>query len=338
MYDCDLQTARCANVPLYLLRDMTAETNTFTHENTHEKETPTMKKLISVALAGTLALSLAACGSSASSSAAESTTPAESDAASTSEAASEETTDLAGTTLKVAASPTPHAEILNAAKDILAEQGITLEVVEFSDYVQPNLVTESGEVDANYFQHTPYLESFNEENGTHLVSVGAVHYEPFGIYPGKSDDLANIADGATIAVPNDTTNEARALQLLAAQGLITVRDGAGLTATVNDITDNPHNLQIKEIEAAQLPRTVQDVDFAVINGNYAMEAGFSVGKDALATEDASSEAAQTYANVLVVKEGRENDPAIQALYAALTSDKVKDYINSTYDGAVVPIF
>ena len=297
-----------------------------------------MKKLISVALAGTLALSLAACGSSASSSAAESTAPAESEAASTSEAASEETTDLAGTTLKVAASPTPHAEILNAAKDILAEQGITLEVVEFSDYVQPNLVTESGEVDANYFQHTPYLESFNAETGTHLVSVGAIHYEPFGIYPGKSDDLANIADGATIAVPNDTTNEARALQLLAAQGIITVREGAGLTATVNDIEENPHNVKIQEIEAAQLPRTVQDVDFAVINGNYAIEAGFSVGKDALATEDASSEAAQTYANVLVVKEGNENDPAIQALLAALQSDKVRDYINETYDGAVVPIF
>lgn len=298
-----------------------------------------MKKLISVALAGTLALSLAACGSSASSSAAESTAPAESEAASTSEAASEEaTSDLAGTTLKVAASPTPHAEILNAAKDILAEQGITLEVVEFSDYVQPNLVTESGEVDANYFQHTPYLESFNEENGTHLVSVGAIHYEPFGIYPGKSNDLENIADGATIAVPNDTTNEARALQLLAAQGIITVRDGAGLTATVNDIEENPHNVKIEEIEAAQLPRTVADVDFAVINGNYAMEAGFSVGTDALAIEDASSEAAQTYANVLVVKEGNENDPAIQALYTALTSDTIKDFINNTYDGAVVPIF
>ena len=293
-----------------------------------------MKKLISVALAGTLALSLAACGSSA----AESTAPAESEAASTSEAASEETTDLAGTTLKVAASPTPHAEILNAAKDILAEQGITLEVVEFSDYVQPNLVTESGEVDANYFQHTPYLESFNEENGTHLVSVGAIHYEPFGIYPGKSNDLENIADGATIAVPNDTTNEARALQLLAAQGIITVRDGAGLTATVNDIEENPHNVKIEEIEAAQLPRTVADVDFAVINGNYAMEAGFSVGTAALAIEDASSEAAQTYANVLGVKEGNENDPAIQALYAALTSDTIKDFINNTYDGAVVPIF
>ena len=298
-----------------------------------------MKKLISATLAASLALSLAACGSSASTdsvAASSEAASAESTAASSEAAESTaETSELAGTTLKVAASPTPHAEILNVAKEILAEQGIDLEVVEFSDYVQPNLVTESGEVDANYFQHTPYLDSFNEENGTHLVSVGAVHYEPFGIYPGKSDDLANIADGATIAVPNDTTNEARALQLLAAQGLITVRDGAGLTATINDITDN---LQIKEIEAAQLPRTVQDVDFAVINGNYAMEAGFSVGKDALATEDASSEAAQTYANVLVVKEGRENDPAIQALYAALTGDKVKDYINSTYDGAVVPIF
>ena len=292
-----------------------------------------MKKLISATLAASLALSLAACGSSAStdSVAASSEAASTESTAASSEAAEStaETSELAGTTLKVAASPTPHAEILNVAKEVLAEQGIDLEVVEFSDYVQPNLVTESGEVDANYFQHTPYLDSFNEENGTHLASVGAVHYEPFGIYPGKSDDLANIADGATIAVPNDTTNEARALQLLAAQGL---------TATVNDITDNPHNLQIKEIEAAQLPRTVQDVDFAVINGNYAMEAGFSVGKDALATEDASSEAAQTYANVLVVKEGRENDPAIQALYAALTSDKVKDYINSTYDGAVVPIF
>ena len=295
-----------------------------------------MKKLISATLAATLALSLAACGSSASSTEAAST---ESTAASSEAAESTaETSELAGNTLKVAASPTPHAEILNVAKDILAEQGITLEVVEFSDYVQPNLVTESGEVDANYFQHTPYLESFNEENGTHLVSVGAIHYEPFGIYPGKSSDLANIADGATIAVPNDTTNEARALQLLAAQGLITVRDGAGLTATVNDITENPHNLQIEEIEAAQLPRTVQDVDFAVINGNYAMEAGFSVGKDALATEDASSEAAQTYANVLVVKEGNENNPAIQALLKALQSDEVKNYIDQTYDGAVVAIF
>ena len=286
-----------------------------------------MKKLIAIVLTLVLALSFAAC--------------AQPEAAPAETAAPETTESAAPSELvkvKVGASVTPHAEILNAVKDELKAAGYDLEVVEFTDYVLPNTALEQGDLDANYFQHTPYLENFNEENGTHLVSVGAVHYEPFGIYPGKSDDLANIADGATIAVPNDTTNEARALQLLAAQGLITVRDGAGLTATVNDITDNPHNLQIKEIEAAQLPRTVQDVDFAVINGNYAMEAGFSVGKDALATEDASSEAAQTYANVLVVKEGRENDPAIQALYAALTGDKVKDYINSTYDGAVVPIF
>ena len=300
-----------------------------------------MKKLLSAALAASLTLSLAACGSSAASSApasSEAASSAAADSASVDSTAAESTNDLAGTKLVVAASPTPHAEILEVAKDILAEQGITLEIKEFSDYVQPNLVTENGEVDANYFQHTPYLDSFNAENGTHLVSVGAIHYEPFGIYPGKSDDLANIADGATIAVPNDTTNEARALQLLAAQGIITVREGAGLTATVNDIEENPHNVKIQEIEAAQLPRTVQDVDFAVINGNYAMEAGFSVGKDALATEDATSEAAQTYANVLVVKEGNENNPAIQALLAALQSDKVRDYINETYDGAVMPIF
>ena len=300
-----------------------------------------MKKLLSAALAASLTLSLAACGSSAASSApasSEAASSAAADSASVDSTAAESTNDLAGTKLVVAASPTPHAEILEVAKDILAEQGITLEIKEFSDYVQPNLVTENGEVDANYFQHTPYLDSFNAENGTHLVSVGAIHYEPFGVYPGKSDDLANIADGATIAVPNDTTNEARALQLLAAQGIITVREGAGLTATVNDIEENPHNVKIQEIEAAQLPRTVQDVDFAVINGNYAMEAGFSVGKDALATEDASSEAAQTYANILVVKEGNENSPAIQALLAALQSDKVRDYINETYDGAVVPIF
>lgn len=301
-----------------------------------------MKKLISATLAASLALSLAACGSSASTdSVAASSEAASSESTAASSAAAEstaETSELAGTTLKVAASPTPHAEILNAAKDILAEQGIDLEVIEFTEYVQPNLVTESGEVDANYFQHKPYLDGFNVEQGTHLVSVGPVHYEPLGIYPGKSSDLENIADGATIAIPSDTTNEARALQLLATQGLITVRDDAGLTATINDITENPHNIKFEEIEAAQLPRTVQDVDFAVINGNYALAAGFSVKNDALATEDASSEAAQTYANILAVKEGRENDPAIQALYAALTSDKVKDYINSTYDGAVVPIF
>ena len=295
-----------------------------------------MKKLISVTLAGALALSLAACGSTASvsESAASSADAASSEAASTAETGS----DLAGTTIKVAASPTPHAEILGVAKDLLAEQGITLDIIEFSDYVQPNMVTESGEVDANYFQHQPYLDSFNEENGTHLVSVGDIHYEPLGIYPGKSKSLDEISDGAVIAVPNDTTNEARALQLLAAQGIISIREDAGLTATVNDITENPHNVQVEELEAAQLPRTLADVDYAVMNGNYALEAGFSVSKDALATEDANSEAAQTYANVLVVKEGNENNHGVQALLKALKSQEVKDFINETYDGAVVALF
>ena len=293
-----------------------------------------MKKLLSTVLAGALALSLAACGSTASSA-------ASSEAASSETVSSEaaaETNDLAGTTIKVAASPVPHAEILGVAKDILAEQGITLEIIEYTDYVQPNMVTESGEVDANYFQHTPYLDSFNEENGTHLVSVGAIHYEPFGLFAGKTATLDELADGAKIAVPNDTTNEARALQLLAAQGIITLKEGAGLTATKNDIAENPHNVDIVEMEAAQLPRTLADVDFAVINGNYAAEAGLNAATDALAVEDASSEAAQTFANILVVKEGNEDDPAIQALLAALQSEQVKNFIDETYSGAVVAIF
>ena len=295
-----------------------------------------MKKLISAVLAGALALSLAACGSTASSSAAASSEAASSEAVSSEAAA--ETNDLAVTTIKVAASPVPHAEILGVAKDILAEQGITLEIIEYTDYVQPNMVTESGEVDANYFQHTPYLDSFNEENGTHLVSVGAIHYEPFGLFAGKTASLDELADGAKIAVPNDTTNEARALQLLAAQGIITLKEGAGLTATKNDIAENPHNVDIVEMEAAQLPRTLADVDFAVINGNYAAEAGLNAATDALAVEDASSEAAQTFANILVVKEGNEANPAIQALLAALQSEQVKNFIDETYSGAVVAIF
>ena len=298
-----------------------------------------MKKLISTVLAGALALSLAACGSTASSAA--SSEAASSEAVSSEAVSSEaaaETNDLAGTTIKVAASPVPHAEILGVAKDILAEQGITLEIIEYTDYVQPNMVTESGEVDANYFQHTPYLDSFNEENGTHLVSVGAIHYEPFGLFAGKTATLDELADGAKIAVPNDTTNEARALQLLAAQGIITLKEGAGLTATKNDIAENPHNVDIVEMEAAQLPRTLADVDFAVINGNYAAEAGLNAATDALAVEDASSEAAQTFANILVVKEGNEDDPAIQALLAALQSEQVKNFIDETYSGAVVAIF
>ena len=262
------------------------------------------KKLISSLLAAALTLSLAACGSApaASGSEAASEPAASSDAAASTESAaptgdgfdaSVDYAALAGTTITVAASPVPHAEILAVAADILAQADITLDVMEFTDYIQPNQATENGEVDANYFQHGPYLENFNAENGTHLVSVGAIHYEPLGLYPGKAASLDVLADGAQIGVPNDPTNEARALQLLAAQGLITLREGAGLEATKNDIEENPKNLEIVEMEAAQLPRQLASLDMAVINGNYASEAGFSSASDALAAEDAASEAAQT---------------------------------------------
>ena len=299
-----------------------------------------MKKNIGVIAAAILAAAaLTACGTSktAETSAAESSAAAaETSAAESSEAAEETTGDLED--LTVGASPAPHAEILEAAREELAKKGYNLKIVEYTDYVQPNLALEAGDLDANYFQHLPYLEQFNQERGTKLVSAGKIHYEPFGIYAGKTASLDELADGAKVAVPNDATNEARALLLLEAQGLLKLADGAGLKATKTDIVENPKNLDILEVEAAQVPRSLPDVDVAVINGNYAMEAGFSVGKDALATEDASSEAAQTYANLLVVEEGNENEPAIKALVAALTSQTVKDYIDSTYDGAVVAIF
>ena len=240
-------------------------------------------------------------------------------------------------TIKVGASITPHAEILEITKDILAEEGYELEIVEYNDYVLPNTAVESGEIDANYFQHQPYLTDFNAENGTHIVSVAQIHYEPFGIYAGKTSSLDELYDGATVAIPNDGTNEARALFLLEAQGLITLKDGIDFTATVLDIESNPKNLDIREIEAAQLPRTLADVDIAIINGNYAIGAGLDA-KDALAVEDKNSEAAREYANILAVKEGNEDNPAIQALVRALQSDEVREYIENTYDGGVVPIF
>lgn len=238
--------------------------------------------------------------------------------------------------IKVAASATPHAELLEQAKAILGEQGYDLQVTIFDDYIQPNEVVEAGDFDANYFQHIPYLESFNEEKGTHLVNAGGIHYEPFGIYPGTKSDLSAVAEGDSIAVPNDTTNEARALLLLQDNGLITLKEGAGLTATVNDITDNPYNLDIVELEAAQIPRVVPEVAYAVMNGNYALEAGYSVARDALAYESSDSEAAKTYVNVIAVKDGNENAAKIKALVEALKSDTIKGYINSTYDGAVIP--
>lgn len=239
-------------------------------------------------------------------------------------------------TIKVAASATPHAEILAAAKPILAEQGWNLEVTEFDDYVLPNEVVESGEMDANYFQHVPYLDSFNEEKGTHLVEVGKIHYEPFGIYPGTKSSLDDIADGDVIAVPNDTTNEARALLLLQDNGIITLKDGAGLEATVNDIAENPYNVEIQELAAESVARVADEVAYVVLNGNYALQAGFSVAKDALAYEKSDSEAAKTYVNVIVVKEENENNEGVKALVDVLKSDEIKDYINSTYDGAVIP--
>ena len=239
--------------------------------------------------------------------------------------------------IRVGATPAPHAEIFEVVKPILAEQGIELEIVEFNDYIIPNTAVESGELDANYFQHVLYLNDFNEQNGTHLVIVDKIHYEPFGIYAGKTASLEELADGAKIAVPNDGTNEARALLLLEAQGLIKLREDAGFTATKLDIEENPKNLDIVEMEAAQLPRVLPDVDFAVINGNYAIQGGLKVA-DALASESVESESAQTYANVLVVKEGNENNPAILALVDALKTEEVRKFIEDTYEGAVVPMF
>ena len=239
-------------------------------------------------------------------------------------------------TITVAASTTPHAEILAEAAKILEEQGWELEVVEFQDYVQPNLVVDSGEFDANYFQHIPYLESFNEEQGTDLVNAGGIHYEPFGIYPGTKSDLDELEDGDVIAVPNDTTNEARALLLLQDNGVITLKEGADLTATVNDIAENPKNIKIQELEAAQVSRVVDEVAFVVLNGNYALEAGFSVANDSVAYESSDSEAAKTYVNVIAVKAGNEEREDIKALVAALKSDEIKTFINDTYDGAVIP--
>ena len=239
-------------------------------------------------------------------------------------------------TITVAASETPHSEILEAAKPILEEEGYDLEVTVFDDYVQPNEVVESGDFDANYFQHIPYLNSFNEEKGTHLVNAGGIHYEPFGIYPGTKSSLDDIADGDTIAVPNDTTNEARALLRLQDNGIIKLKDGAGLEATVNDIEENPYNVEIVELAAEQVARVAEETSYIVLNGNYALQAGYSVSKDALAYETSDSEAAKTYVNVIAVKEGNENSDKIKALVDVLKSDEIKDFINEKYDGAVIP--
>ena len=235
--------------------------------------------------------------------------------------------------IRIGASITPHSEILKAADELLREKGYQLDIVEFDDYILPNLNVESGELDANFFQHRPYLNNFNEENDTHLVSVAVVHYEPFGLYPGKTTSLDSLADGAQISIPNDGTNEARALLLLQEKGYIKLKDGVGITATINDIAENPKNIEFKEIEAAQLPNTLKDVDYAIINSNYAIEAKLNPVKDSLIIEGSAS----AYGNILAVKQGNENAPKIKALKAALESKQVADYINNKYNGSVVSV-
>ena len=289
------------------------------------------KKIFALSLALILALSLAACGGkdSGGSAPADTQTPADSAPEDSAPAGSAETVKLS-----VAASPTPHAEILKQCVGILKEQGIELVVNEYSDYVVPNTAVEDGDEDANYFQHVPYLDNFNAERGTHLVSVAGVHIEPMGLYAGNSASLDAIPDGGKVAVPNDPTNEGRALLLLEAQGLIKLKDSSNLEATPNDIAENPKNLEFVELEAANVPANLDEVDIAAINSNYALGAGLNPAEDALAIEASDS----PYVNILVVKEGNENNEAVQALVKALQSDTVKDYINNTFGGAVVPAF
>lgn len=240
-------------------------------------------------------------------------------------------------TIKVGATPAPHAAILEVAKEILAEEGYTLEIVEYDDYVTPNTSLEDGSLDANYFQHITYLNGFNEERGTHLVSAAGIHYEPLGLYAGQVSSLTDLPDGAKIAVPNDSTNEARALLLLEQEGLIKLKEGVGISATKSDIAENPHNYEFYEVEARLTPTVLQDVAVAVVNGNYAIDAGLNIS-DALAVEASDGTAAEAYVNVLAVKEGNENSEAIQALVKALQSDEVRAFIEETYNGAVVPLF
>lgn len=293
-----------------------------------------MKRLFTIFVAAALAASLlAACGSSASTAPSQPASEASSQPASASLPAS---TSGATTKLVVGASPAPHAEILEQVVPILAEQGIELEIKVFNDYVVPNTALNDGSLDANYFQHKPYLDDFNAKNGLDLVSAAAIHFEPLGIYPGKSNDLAAIKDGAVIGVPNDATNEARALKLLEAQGLITLPEGIGFEAVPADIIDNPHKIKFVELEAAQLPASLPDLDFAVINGNYAV--GANIADTVLVTESKDSDSAQTFANIIAVRKGDENRPEIKALIAALESEQIRTFILETYKGVVVPVF
>lgn len=318
------------------------------------KKSLTLKRILTAMLAAATLVSAAGCGTGTTASTATTapTTAAEAtEAAETTEAASDATTESATAgdsteagggytgapvTIVVGASPVPHAEILAAAKPILEAEGITLDVKEFTDYVQPNLALASGDLDANYFQHQPYLDDFNAENNLTIVSAGSVHFEPFGIYPAKTASLDALADGAIVAVPNDPTNEARALLLLQDAGLIKLKDGAGLKATVADVSENTKNLKIKELEAAQLPRSLPDVDIAAINGNFALDAGLK-SSDALYVESPDSLAATTYANIVAVRSGDETRPEIVELLRVLKGDEIKKFIETQYEGSVLPV-
>lgn len=303
-----------------------------------------MKKGLALILTAVLAAGvLTACGSAADQKDTAQTTDQTDAAQTTDEAQAADDADAdskaAAGELKpitVAATAVPHAEILEAVKPILAKQGWDLQITVFDDYVQPNEVVEAGDIDCNFFQHTPYLDSFNVERGTHLVNVGEIHYEPLGIYAGTESDLAAVTDGASIAIPNDTTNEARALLLLQDNGIITLKDGAGINATINDIAENPHKVEFIEMEAAQVSRILKEVSFAVINGNYALDAGLNAQTDAIASETSDSEAAKTYVNIIVVKEGNEDNEGVKALVDVLKSDDTRKFIEETYQGSVVP--
>ena len=277
------------------------------------------KNIITAVLAFTVAVSAAACTG-----------------ADTSTVSSETASEAAAAVIKVGANITPHAEILEQAKPILAEKGIKLEVVELEDSITPNTGVVEGSLDANYFQHVPYLEQFNSENGSDLVSIGAIHYEPFGIYAGKTDDLSKLEDGAVVAVPNNVTNEARALLLLAQEGIISLKEEAGVNATVEDITDNPKNIEFKELAPEQLVSALPDVDIAVINGNYAIEGGLHVSQ-ALAVEANDGIAAVTYGNIIATSPDKADDESLKTLVEVLQSDEISSFIRDKYDGAVVPL-
>lgn len=277
------------------------------------------KKIIALAAAAALTLSLAACSGNNSSSTADNSS-----------------SDASSTVIRVGASPSPHAEILEFAKDQLAAKGYELEIVEFTDYVMPNVALYEGDLDANFFQHTPYLDNYNEQNGTDLVSACKVHFEPMGLYSETLTSVSDVAEGSKVGVPNDPTNEARALNLLEAQGLIKLREGAGLNATPLDIEENPLNLEFVELEAAQLPRNLSEFAIAAINGNYAIEAG--ILDKVIVNEAADSESAQEYANILAVQSGELETDKTKALVEALTSDETRKFINTQYEDQFIPVF